>query len=72
MRRRACSANSTPTSGSVRVRQGQKGMVLPGSLGRSADLEDFPLQTDFRVPRYLSHSYRVRTAGQSPWQNAAN
>ena len=45
------------------VRQGQKGRVRPGSLAESRwTWEDFPLQTDFRVPRYLSHSYRVRPA----------
>ena len=29
---------------------------------RPLELGDFPLDHDFRVPRYLSHSYRVRTA----------
>ena len=48
------------------VRQGQKGLVRAGSLAEARwTWEDFPLQTDFRVPRYLSHSYRVRTAGQA-------
>ena len=49
------------------VRQGQKGLVFPGSLAETCwTWEDFPLQADFRVPRYLSHSYRVRTASQPP------
>ena len=46
------------------VRQGQKGLVQAGSLAEACwTWEDFPLQNDFRVPRYLSHSYRVRAAG---------
>jgi glycosyltransferase involved in cell wall biosynthesis len=48
------------------VRQGQKGLIFPGSLTEARwTWEDFPLQTDFRVPRYLSHSYRVRMASHA-------
>ena len=36
------------------VRHGQKGLVRRGSLAETCwTWEDFPLQTDFRVPRYL-------------------
>jgi glycosyltransferase involved in cell wall biosynthesis len=47
------------------VRRGQKGLIHPGSLAQTCwAWDDFPLQSDFRVPRYLSHSYRVRSASQ--------
>ena len=45
------------------VRQGQKAAVRGGRLADSRwNWDDFPLQNDLRVPRYVSHSYRVRTA----------
>jgi glycosyltransferase involved in cell wall biosynthesis len=43
--------------------RGQKAAIRTGILANSRwTWEDFPLREDFRVPRYLSHSYRVRTA----------
>jgi len=45
------------------VCQGQKAAVRTGKLTDSRwTWGDFPLQKDLRVPRYLAHSYRVRTA----------
>jgi glycosyltransferase involved in cell wall biosynthesis len=46
------------------VRHGQRGLIGAGSLGETCwTWEEFPLQSDFRVPRYLSQSYRVRASG---------
>jgi glycosyltransferase involved in cell wall biosynthesis len=48
------------------ARQGQKGLVRGGSLAETVwTWENYPLKNDFRVPRYLAHSYRVRVAGHS-------
>ena len=45
------------------LRRGQKGAMRAGALAESRwTWEDFPLHKDLRVPRYLAHSYRVRTA----------
>jgi glycosyltransferase involved in cell wall biosynthesis len=45
------------------LRSGQKAAIRPGVLAKSRwTWEDFPLQKDLRVPRYLAHSFRVRTA----------
>jgi glycosyltransferase involved in cell wall biosynthesis len=44
---------------------GHKGLIRRGALTDARwTWEDFPLQNDFRVPRYLSHSYRVRESGR--------
>jgi glycosyltransferase involved in cell wall biosynthesis len=49
------------------LRSGQKGSIRAGNLATSLwTWDDFPLHKDFRVPRYLSHSYRVRSADCPP------
>ncbi len=62
-RRRCCSASLTADYWLRSLRCGQKAAIRAGTLAESRwTWEDFPLQKDLRVPRYLSHSYRVRTA----------
>jgi len=52
------------------VLRGQKGAIRAGTLAQMRwDWASFPLRSDYRVPRYLSHSYRVRKAA---WPRAAN